>query len=264
MSNPPVAGHPIGVFDSGVGGLTVVRALRRRWPDADIIYLGDTARVPYGTKSAQVVERYALSCARFLVDRGATQLVIACNTASAFALPRLEQEFDLPVMGMILPGARAALAATQNRRVGIIATDGTIASESYQTALRALAADLEIVTQPCPLFVPLAEEGFVEHRAAQLIAEEYLRDVLRHGVDTLVLGCTHYPMLAPLIATVAGPGVTLIDSGEAAAIALERGAGTGRWEFFATDVSTRVQRVGSAFLGEPLPLVQHVDLEIIP
>ncbi|MEM6531251.1 MAG: glutamate racemase [Myxococcota bacterium] len=263
MTSFPSAGTTIGVFDSGVGGLTVVRALRQRCPNSRIIYLGDTARVPYGTKSAKVVERYAVKCAGFLAERGATQLVIACNTASAYALPRLEDQFDLPVLGMVAPGAAAACSETQNGRVGVIATEGTIASGSYQAALRSARADLKIFTGACPLFVPLAEEGFSEHPAARLIAEDYLRRLIDHDIDTLVLGCTHYPILAPLIRSITGPRVRLIDSGEAAAAVLTAespSATAGEWQFYATDVSERVHRVGSAFLGEALPRVELVDL----
>ncbi|MEM6558813.1 MAG: glutamate racemase [Myxococcota bacterium] len=256
-------GPIIGVFDSGVGGLTVVRALRQRWPQAELLYLGDTARVPYGTKSASVVERYAVNCARFLADRGADQLVIACNTATAYALDALRSTFSIPVTGVVEPGAALAVDSSRSGRIGVIATEGTINSASYQNALKRAKPGVEIYTQACPLFVPLAEEGLQTHAAARLLAKDYLAPLLVQGIDTLVLGCTHYPLLAPLLRDVVGPEVELIDSADAVAEAIippETRGTANEWCFFATDVSERVQRVGSAFLGCELPRVELVDL----
>lgn len=254
----------IGVFDSGVGGLTVVRSIHRRCPDVDILYLGDTARVPYGTKSASVVQRYAVNCAHFLAEHGATEVVIACNTASAFALERLREEFSFPITGVIVPGARCAAELSTSGRIGVIATEGTIRSGSYQHALGAARPGLQVSARACPLFVPLAEEGLVEHPATRVLARDYLTPLLDDHIDTLVLGCTHYPLLAPLLQDIVGPEIALVDSGSAAALSL-RGQNPssdtiGRMRFFATDVSERVQRVGSAFLGCPMPTPEWVDL----
>ncbi len=263
------AASPIGVFDSGIGGLTVIAALRAALPHESLLYLGDTARVPYGTKSGDVVRRYALNCSRFLVEQGAKMLVIACNTASAYAVGALREAFRLPVVGVIEPGAELAARATRNRRVAVIGTEGTVHSGSYQRALARLAPGVEVLAAPCPLFVPLAEEGMAGHPATRLIAEEYLRPLLGAGIDTLVLGCTHYPLLKPLFAELCGPAVTLIDSAVAVAekVGAELGAAgllaTSRAapdRFFATDVSQRVLRVGRSFLGAGLEEVELVDL----
>lgn len=241
----------------------MVRALRQRWPQAELLYLGDTARVPYGTKSATVVERYAVNCARFLADRGADQLVIACNTASAYALGALRATFSIPVTGVVEPGAALAVESSRSGRIGVIATEGTINSASYQDAITKAKPGIEVWTQACPLFVPLAEEGLQDHPAARLLAKDYLAPLLQHGIDTLVLGCTHYPLLAPLLREVVGTTVKLIDSADAVAQAIIPPAAKRpdtQWRFFATDVSERVQRVGGAFLGCELPNVELVDL----
>ena len=261
--------HPIGVFDSGVGGFTVVRAIRSTLPLETLRYLGDTARVPYGTKSPDVVRRYAINCSRFLVDLGAKILVIACNTASAYAVDAVREHFALPVVGVIEPGARLAAATTQNGRIGVIGTEGTIRSASYQRALSRLAPKAAVHALACPLFVPLAEEGMVDHPATRMIAEEYLEPLLAQGIDTLVLGCTHYPLLAPLLGEIVGDNVTIIDSAIAVADAVRaalHGAGlaaTARSDqdlYYATDVSERVLRVGSVFLGDGLDKVELIDL----
>ncbi|MBI4422148.1 MAG: glutamate racemase, partial [Elusimicrobia bacterium] len=187
------ASMPIGVFDSGVGGLTVLQALAARMPREALAYFGDTAHIPYGSKSAEAVTRFSLEVARFLKRLRIKLLVVACNTASALALPRLQRELGLPVIGVIEPGARAAASATRNRRIGIIATEATIASGAYQTALRALLPGLRPVAKACPLFVPLVEEGWWSHPVTFAVAREYLAPVAREGIDTLILGCTHYP-----------------------------------------------------------------------
>jgi glutamate racemase len=205
---------PIGVFDSGIGGLTVVAALRRRLPREPIVYLGDTARLPYGTKSPDTVLGYTRRNLAFLRSRGVKAMVVACNTASALALPRLDT--DLPTWGVIGPGARRAAAAAK-RRVGVIATASTVRSDAYRRALAELRPDLEVLSLACPLFVPLVEEGWHEDPIAEEVARRYLEPLLAAGVDTLVLGCTHYPLLAPVIARVAGPEVALVDSAESVA-----------------------------------------------
>jgi glutamate racemase len=213
---------PIGIFDSGVGGLTVYRALHERLPTERYVYLGDTARVPYGTKSLATVERYAIENARFLVSRGVKLLVVACNTASALAVPAIRAAVSVPVVGMIGAGARAAVReAAGSARVGVIATESTVRSGAYSQAIKALAPEAEVYERACPLFVALAEEGWAETEVARLVAEEYLGGLRGRGVAALVLGCTHYPILRRVIQEAVGEDVRLIDSGEAAAAAVE-------------------------------------------
>ncbi|MDT5293893.1 MAG: glutamate racemase [Acidobacteriota bacterium] len=214
---------PIGIFDSGVGGLTVYRALHERLPTERYVYLGDTARVPYGTKSLSTVERYAIENARFLEARGIKLLVVACNTASALALPAIRRSVSVPVVGMIEPGARSVVAGGTHPsgRVGVIATESTVKSGAYSSAVRELAPGLEVFERACPLFVALAEEGWAETEVARTVAEEYLRDLREREVSAVVLGCTHYPILRRAIQETLGARVRLIDSGEAAAEAVE-------------------------------------------
>jgi glutamate racemase len=212
---------PIGIFDSGVGGLTVYRALHERLPSERYVYLGDTARVPYGTKSLSTVERYAMENARFLEARGMKLLVVACNTASALALPAIRRSVSVPVVGMIEPGAGAAVREAAGGRVGVIATESTVKSEAYSRAVAALAPELKVFERACPLFVSLAEEGWAESDVARAVAEEYLRELREKDVSAVVLGCTHYPILRRVIQETLGEGVRLIDSGEAAARTVE-------------------------------------------
>ena len=213
---------PIGIFDSGVGGLTVYRALHERLPTERYVYLGDTARVPYGTKSLSTVERYAIENARFLVSRGVKLLVVACNTASALAVPAIRAAVPVPVVGMIGAGARAAMReASGGASVGVIATESTVKSGAYSKAIKALAPETEVYERACPLFVALAEEGWAETEVARLVAEEYLSELRSREVAALVMGCTHYPILRRVIQAAVGEGVRLIDSGEAAAEAVE-------------------------------------------
>lgn len=261
----------IGIFDSGVGGLTVLRELLRQLPHEELVYLGDTARVPYGTKSPQTVGRYAREAARFLVSQRVKLLVIACNTASAVALDDLAAVHRLPVVGVIEPGARKAVEVTRTGRIGVIGTEGTIRSRAYERALRTLNPEVEVHTAPCPLFVPLAEEGWAEHPVARLTATEYLAPLLRQGIDTLVLGCTHYPLLKQVLQEVVGAHVQLIDSAaETAKTVASLLAAQGLQghaslpagpRFFVTDVAERFERVGGAFLGAPLTGVTTVVLD---
>ncbi|PLY06155.1 MAG: glutamate racemase [Desulfuromonas sp.] len=259
----------IGIFDSGVGGLTVLREVRSLLPEEQLIYFGDTARVPYGTKSPVTVERYALEAAEFLVSKGVKLLVVACNTASAVALPALKRHFDLPVVGVIEPGARRALAVSRNRHVGVIGTEGTVKSEAYVRALRQLDAAVQVSSAACPLFVPLAEEGWAEHEVAHLAAREYLAPLVDARVDTLVLGCTHYPLLKSTLAHVLGDAVQLVDSAAETALTvaaqlrehgLERADSGGPPAYYVSDVPTRFERVGSHFLGHSLGEVQQVTV----
>jgi glutamate racemase len=261
---------PIGVFDSGVGGLTVLKALMERLPHESTLYLGDTARVPYGTKSGEVVTRYSLKNAQFLMERGIQLLVVACNTASAVALPALSAALPVPVVGVIAPGARAALKRTRGGGVGVIGTPGTIRSGAYQRELEAAEPGVRVKARACPLFVPLAEEGWTAGEVPHLVAREYLSDFAREGVDTLVLGCTHYPLLKSIIAQVVGPQVALVDSAEATAEAvaqllsqremLAAPGSTPTHGYYVTDVPERFMEVGARFLGRPIPAAEQVDL----
>ncbi|HEY0790928.1 MAG TPA: glutamate racemase [Chthoniobacterales bacterium] len=204
--------RPIGVFDSGIGGLTVVRAIQDLLPNENIFYLGDTARLPYGGKDRATIERYSMEIAGLLLAENAKLIVVACNTASALALPRLQQNLRVPVIGVIAPGARAAAQKTKNRRVGVLATRATVASGAYERAISAFHPDLEVISQACPLLVPLIEEAWFDDPVTREVVGRYLHPLLAMDVDTLVLGCTHYPLLQPLIAELAGPDVNLVDS----------------------------------------------------
>jgi glutamate racemase len=213
--------RPIGVFDSGIGGLTVAKALREVLPNERILYLGDTARVPYGGKSAETVQRYSVELADMLLRENAKAIVVACNTVSSVAIPQLRKHLEVPVIGVIEPGARAALAATRNRHVGVIGTRATIHSGAYETALRALEVDLRVTSRACPLLVPLIEEGMLDDPVTDQVIARYLEPMLGDGIDTLVLGCTHYPLLAAAIARLLGENIRLVDSAVNCARAVE-------------------------------------------
>ncbi len=212
----------IGIFDSGVGGLTVYRAIRQAFPEEDLIYFGDTARVPYGPKSPNTVIDYSIQNSRFLLQQGIKILVVACNTSSAVALPALQQLTGIPIIGVIDPGAEQAARATQNRRIGVIGTEGTIRSGAYTAAIHSLLPEAEVFNVACPLFVPLVEEGWQDHPVARQIATEYLTPLKDKDIDTLVLGCTHYPLLSETIQQIMGKNVSLVDSAEAIASYLSR------------------------------------------
>jgi glutamate racemase len=250
----------IGVFDSGVGGLTVAAALRRRLPGESILYLGDTARLPYGSKSPDTVTRYTRRNIEFLTERGVKAVVVACNTASALALPHLDPH--VPTWGVIEPGARKA-AAVSHGRVGVIATEATVLSDAYPRALRALRPDLVILSQACPLFVPLVEEGWLDDPITEQVAERYLRPLLDAGVDTLVLGCTHYPLLKSVLRRAVGPDVMLVDSAEAVAEVVAAGLAAGEIEaadrpaehhVCVTDAGEKFHRLAGRILGEDVTL----------
>ena len=270
---------PIGIFDSGVGGLTVYRALHEALPDEHFVYLGDTARVPYGTKSLATVERYAIENARFLATRGVKLLVVACNTASALALPAIRQTVALEVVGVIGPGARAAARQTKTGRVGVIATEATVSSHAYAEAIARVAPDAKVYETACPLFVSLAEEGWAETDVARQVAAEYLSESKAQQVDTLVLGCTHYPILRRVIQETVGSDVTLIDSGAATAlevVTLLREKGLARQtaraperarllgddldHFYVTDAAQRFRRVAERFLGSAPARLEAVEV----
>jgi len=261
---------PIGVFDSGIGGLTVVGELHRRLPNESVVYVGDTARVPYGPKSPETVLRYSREIADFLVNRGVKAVVIACNTATAHALPSLQAELPIPVMGVVQPGARAALAASRGGAIGVVGTAGTIRSGAYEHAIHALDASKHVFSQPCPLFVPLVEEGWLDHEVTRMVAREYLGSLMEKGVDTLVLGCTHYPLLVPLLRGILGPDVALIDSARETAVELgsllarEGLANPGEHpvehSYLATDDQQRMLELGQRFLGLPMERVDALVL----
>ena len=212
---------PIGVFDSGIGGLTVAASLRRLLPSDKILYIGDTARVPYGGKSRPTVERYSLEIGELLLAERAKMIVVACNTASALGVPRMKEVFQVPVQGVILPGAKAALSSTKNKTIGVIATRATIASGAYEHAIREIDPTAQIHSAACPLLVPLIEEGLFDDPVTDQILARYLDPLLSRGIDTLVLGCTHYPLLKTAIAKIVGPSVSLVDSAENCAHAVQ-------------------------------------------
>jgi glutamate racemase len=261
---------PIGVFDSGVGGLTVVHALRQALPGRDIVYLGDTARVPYGTKSPRTVERYSLACQSFLLERGVGLVMVACNTASANALPALAAASPVPVIGAVEPGALSAISATTRGRVAVIGTLATVASGAYERAIAERAPGVTVTAMACPLLVPLAEEGWTEDDIARAVARRYLEALFQRDpdIDTLVLGCTHYPLLRQVLVATAsalarGP-VAVVDSASAMAQAAlqvlgPRSAGAGKLYCYATDTS-RLAELGPRFLAEPLDAFELVDL----
>ncbi len=265
---------PIGIFDSGVGGLTVLRAVRARLPREHLLYLGDTARLPYGTKGPETVARYAVQAAGHLVERGIKLLVVACNTASAAAMPELTRAFaPLPVLGVVEAGAEAAVQTSRSGHIAVLATESTVRGGAYERAIQARRPDAQVYSQACSLFVALAEEGWVKGPLVDAVAREYLHPLLeekrREGLDTLVLGCTHFPPLKETLTHVAGSEVKLVDSGETVAAAAEklltaagllRASGNGDARFLATDGAERFARVGSLFLGEKLA---SADVEIV-
>jgi glutamate racemase len=256
----------IGVFDSGVGGLTVFREISRALPHQPLVYLGDSARVPYGTKSPETVIRYSLEAAAHLLDRGIGMLVVACNTATAAALPALQAKLSVPVIGVVEPGARAAVAATRGR-VGVIATEGTVRSQAYTKAIHAIDSSIEVIESAAPLFVPLAEEGWANTHVAREVAEVYLSPLIDSGIDTLVLGCTHYPILRGTIQKVVGDRIAIVDSAETTALsvrnALDGNAprnGTPEHHFLVTDATERFRRIAGEFLDHEIANLELVSL----
>lgn len=264
---------PVGVFDSGVGGLTVLQAIRRRVPRESTVYLGDTARLPYGPKSPETVLRYTREAAAFLLQHDVKLLVVACNTASARTLPALAEELPIPVAGVVRPGAEAAAELSGEGRIGVIGTRGTVESGAYQSALAEIRPDAEVHAKPCPLFVPLVEEGWTDGIVARLVARRYLESLLRRRVDTLVLGCTHYPHLRRLIAEVAGPEVELVEPAEATADAVAREIGAGGlgappaaepWHrYYVTDDADRFRQLAGRWMDETIRHLETVSLEAL-
>lgn len=267
MTSNPLA---IGVFDSGMGGLTVLSALRERFPHESFVYLGDTARLPYGTKSPDTVKQYAIQMARLLVERRIKALVIACNTATTAALPYLQQMLpDIPVVGVVAPGACAAVAATKNRRIAVLATETTIASKAYQTLILSQLPDAQISTRACSVLVALAEEGMIDNAVAEEALKYYLGDIKKE--DAVLLGCTHFPVFKPLLMRLLPAGVVVVDSAHATADALyqllkkkqllnDESIDPQTTHYLVTDSVIRFQAVGELFLGQPLPLA---DIELV-
>ena len=271
--NEIINDKPIGIFDSGIGGLTVVKRFLSALPNENIIYFGDTARVPYGSKSNSTVIEYSLQDARFLINKKVKAIVVACNTASSVAIDELRKTFDVPVIGMIGAGSKSAIQNTKNKRIGVIGTRATISNNAYHKRLKFLEPDIEVYEKACPLFVPLAEEGWITHEATYKIAEEYLAELRDKKIDTLVLGCTHYPILSEVIQKVIGSDVKLIDSGIASVEVvkdklqknnlLSENKNVGHSEFYVSDIPAKFKEIAELFLGKPVNNVHKVELEAL-
>ncbi len=271
MTLTKLHGRPIGVFDSGIGGLTVAKSLFELLPNENIIYLGDTARLPYGSKSKETVILYSIECLKFLLAKKVKLIVVACNTASSVAVPFLQKITKVPITGVIVPGSRAAAEKTRNKKIGVIGTLGTIKSKSYNNQIKKFRDNCEISTQPCSLFVQLAEDGWTENQVALLTAKEYLKSLKEIGIDTLILGCTHYPILKKTISKVMGSGVRLIDSGEETAKdvkifmeennLLNKKNTKGNHKFFVTDFPNNFKQISERFLGQKIKEVKKVKLQ---
>lgn len=262
--------RPIGVFDSGIGGLTVARALFEILPEEDIIYLGDTARLPYGTKSKEAVILYSIECLKFLISKKVKMIVVACNTASSVAVPFLQKITKIPIIGVLIPGALSAVNESKNNRIGVIGTLGTIKSNSYVKAIHKFNKSSQVYSQHCSLFVQLAEDGWTDNVIAKLTAKEYLSKLKRENIDTLILGCTHYPILKETIHKVIGKKIKLIDSGEETAKVvkeilekeqlLNKRNKKGEHKFFVTDFPNNFHQIAERFLGKKIKNVKHVKL----
>jgi glutamate racemase len=258
----------IGVFDSGIGGLTVLQRIMELVPKENTIYLGDTARSPYGTKSVETVLRYSFENAEFLIEKGVKMVVVACNTSTAIALENLQENISVPVIGVIEPGVKAALEETKNKKIGVIGTEATIQSGAYTRALKALEPRVEVYSRACPLFVPLVEEGWLDNAPVKITVETYLSSLKQSGIDTLILGCTHYPLLKKAIQGFMGRDVKLVDSAEETAKAVQkilikqllaREKGKGAPSFFVTDAPDRFIKVGQRFLGEKVESAVRIE-----
>jgi glutamate racemase len=267
MSKDPTS--PIGIFDSGVGGLTVARAVMERLPGESIVYFGDTARVPYGVKSADTVSRYAAEITKFLLAREVKLLIVACNTMAALALEAITELSPVPVLEVIGTGAKLAMSRTRNKRLGVIATPATVQSQAYVQAIKGRDPDSFVASKACPLFVPLVEEGWLDHPVTRLVAQEYLAPLLTQNLDTIVLGCTHYPLLKPLLREVVGLDVALLDSAEAVSeaaanvledLGLKNPGHAPCHQFHVTDMPMRFREIGERFLGRGLDNVHLVKL----
>ena len=264
--------RPIGVFDSGLGGLTAVRELFRLLPAESVVYFGDTARLPYGGKSRETVTRFSLEIAHFLERQNVKCLLVACNTASSHALEALQRRHEIPVVGVIDPAVEAAIEASPHGRIGVIGTLGTVGSGAYPAAIAKVAPGAAVISRACPLFVPLIEEGWADHAVTRAVAEEYLLELRAGNLESLILGCTHYPLIAPLLTGLMGPGVKLVDSGAEAARAVgtllasrgQLGAGPPSHQFFLSDEPRNFTRIAEGFLNRELPPVHIVDQTDLP
>ncbi len=262
---------PIGVFDSGVGGLTVVREIMRHLPNENLVYFGDTARVPYGSKSKDTIIRFSRQIIRFLKTKDVKAIVIACNTASALALEIVRQEIDIPIIGVVVPGARAAVRETRNKRIGVLGTEATIKSEMYTRLMQQEDADVSVVGKACPLFVPLIEEGFAKHHITREVIDIYLQDVKESGIDTLILGCTHYPLLRDSIAEYMGEDIHIVNPAYETAIDLQRilqsnaldnrGDGDVHYEFYSSDAPVKFKNFANAILPCNINWIEHINIE---
>lgn len=265
--------RPIGVFDSGIGGLTVLQEIMEQLPGEDVVYFGDTARIPYGTRSRETVIKYSFQCIRFLLSKDIKAIVIACNTASAMALEEARKVFEVPILGVIDPGANAAVSSTKNNKIGVIGTTGTINSEAYQKKIRGAHPLLEVIGISCPLFVPIVEEGWEDTDVAFITAEKYLSELKEHTIDTLVLGCTHYPILRYTVGKVMGDGVKLINPAYETAkctkkllkeeeILSEKVDGA-KYEFYVSDDPEKFRRIGGNILRKEITTIQKVNIELL-
>ncbi len=264
---------PIGIFDSGIGGLTVVKHIVDALPNENIVYFGDTARVPYGSKSNDTVIEYAIQDAAFLMEFGVKAIVVACNTASSVAIPDLRKKFNVPVIDMIEPGAKYGLGYTSNNRIGVIGTRATINNNAYSLRINDINSSVEVFEQACPLFVPFAEEGWVDHPATRAVAAEYLKPLKEAGIDTLILGCTHYPILRKIIQEEVGKEIKLVDSGIAASYSvvkelteldlLNPSSSPGSHQYFVSDLPTTFSYVASLFLGKEIKEIKKVETDYI-
>lgn len=262
---------PIGVFDSGIGGLTVVKEVMDILPNEDIIYFGDTARVPYGNKSKDTIEKFSLQICRFLETKNVKAIVIACNTASAYALKEVREKFDIPILGVISPGAKEAVKNTRNNKIGIIGTEGTVSSGAYSNKINEIKENINIFSTPCPLFVPIVEEGWSEKEASYMIASEYLDSIKKSEVDTLVMGCTHYPLLNNVVQKIMGEDVLLVNPAKETAVELKNVLESlkstnpkkeiGEYNFYVSDNSKRFVKVGENFLNKKIEKILEIDIE---
>lgn len=269
--NKKMNSSPIGIFDSGVGGLTVMREVMEQLPYENLIYFGDTARIPYGSRSEQTIKKYAYQCAQFLKSKNVKTIVIACNTASSIALGHLQKSFDIPVIGVIDPGARSAAAATNNGRIGVIGTLAAINSGAYQSKIMEYKHNAEVIGIPCPLFVPIIEEGWEYSSVAELTAEKYLTELIEHDVDTLVLGCTHYPILRYTIKKVVGPSVKLVNPAFETAKDLKKILASQnllnenfdlpKYEYYVSDAPERFRRIGGNFLKKEIDSLSEIAID---
>lgn len=270
MTNKHLNRKPIGVFDSGIGGLTVARSLFEILPNENIIYLGDTARLPYGTKSKETVILYSIECLKFLLSKKVKMVVVACNTASSVAVPFLQKITKIPVIGVIVPGAKASVEKTKNKKIAVIGTLGTIKSRAYGKQIHKFDREIIVHPQPCSLFVQLAEDGWTDNKIAELTAEEYFKNLKKSGIDTMILGCTHYPILKKTISKVIGKNVKLIDSGEETAKEvkiiltdkdlLNKQKKKGAHNFFVTDFPNNFKQISERFLGKSIREVKKIKL----